>query len=118
MRNKETLRSALAGAAAGTVNGLFGAGGGMVMVPLLSRNSGFREREVFSCSVLIILPMCLVSLGIGSGGIVPWKSAWPYLVGGIPGGLLAALVGKRIPLTWLHRFLGGMILYGGLKYLC
>ena len=118
MHWKEKLRSGFAGAAAGAVNGLFGAGGGMVLVPLLSHTGEFEQREVFSSSVLIILPICLVSLGIGSGGQLPWKEAWPFLLGGIPGGLLAALIGRRIPLQWLHRFLGVMILYGGLKYLC
>lgn len=112
------LHSLVAGAAAGAVNGLFGAGGGMILVPILSRHSDFSESEVFSSSVLIILPICLVSLGIGSGWQLPWDQAWPFLVGGIPGGILAALVGRRIPLVWLHRFLGVMICYGGIKYLC
>lgn len=118
MHWNEKIRSAIAGAAAGAVNGLFGAGGGMVLVPLLCAGKEFTEREVFSSSVLIILPICLVSLGISSGGQLPWDAALPFLLGGIPGGILAALVGKRIPLLWLHRFLGVMILYGGLKYLC
>ena len=112
------LRSLMAGAAAGAVNGLFGAGGGMLLVPLLSRKTEFTEAEVFSSSVLIILPMCLITLGIGSGGGLPWKAAFPFLLGSIPGGLLAALVGRHIPLKWLHRFLGVMILYGGWRYLC
>ena len=37
MRKKEFLPMALAGLAAGTVAGLFGAGGGLVLVPLLRR---------------------------------------------------------------------------------
>ena len=112
------IRSLAAGTAAGAVNGLFGAGGGMVLVPMLSRNTDFSESEVFSSSVLIILPICLVSLGIATGWQLPWHEAWPFLVGGIPGGILAALLGKRIPLVWLHRFLGVMICYGGIKYIC
>ena len=70
------LHSLVAGAAAGAVNGLFGAGGGMILVPILSRHSDFSESEVFSSSVLIILPICLVSLGIGSGWQLPWDQAW------------------------------------------
>ena len=112
------IRSLAAGAAAGAVNGLFGAGGGMVLVPMLSQKTELDEREVFSSSVLIILPICLVSLGVSTGWQLPWEEAWPYLVGGIPGGILAAVLGKRIPLVWLHRFLGVMICYGGIKYLC
>lgn len=112
------LRSLAAGTAAGAVNGLFGAGGGMVLVPMLSGNTDFSESEVFSSSVIIILPICLVSLGVSTGFRLPWSQAWPFLVGGIPGGVLAALWGKRIPLVWLHRFLGVMICYGGIRYLC
>ena len=37
MKWKNYLRPALCGAAAGFVNGFFGAGGGMVLVPLLIR---------------------------------------------------------------------------------
>ena len=111
-------RSLAAGAAAGAVNGLFGAGGGMVLVPMLSNGSDFTEQEIFSSSVLIILPICLVSLGVSTGFRLPWDQAWPFLIGGIPGGVLAAWLGKRIPLVWLHRILGAMICYGGIRYLC
>lgn len=110
--------SAVAGLAAGAVNGLLGAGGGMVLVPILSHLSELEEKEVFSSSIVIILPICLVSLLANSGGTLPWDLAWPYMLGAVPGGLLAGLFGKRIPVKWLHRFLGIMILYGGIRYLC
>lgn len=112
------LGSALAGLAAGAVNGLLGAGGGMVLVPILSHHSELEEKEVFSSSIVIILPICIVSLLSSSGGALPWGLAWPYMLGAIPGGLLAGLFGKRIPVKWLHRSLGIMILYGGIRYLC
>ena len=118
MKIKKRLRSILAGGAAGAVNGLFGAGGGMVLVPLLSGSGELTESEVFSSSIVIILPMCLVSLISGTGWRLPWSEAWPFLIGGIPGGLLAAVLGKRIPVVWLHRLLGLLILYGGIRYLC
>lgn len=118
MKLHKKLRTALAGGAAGTINGLFGAGGGMILVPMLSHSGEFTDHEVFSSSVVIILPMCIVSLAINSGGTLPWGDALPYLIGGIPGGILAGMYGKRIPVTWLHRFLGVLILYGGVRYLC
>ena len=46
MRKK--ICSILAGLAAGAVNGLLGAGGGMVLVPILSAGSTLEEREIFS----------------------------------------------------------------------
>ena len=39
--------SLLAGALAGFINGFFGAGGGMVLVPLLSGFAGSRIRQRF-----------------------------------------------------------------------
>lgn len=118
MKLHKKLRSAFGGFAAGVVNGLFGAGGGMVLVPLLASGSDFTEEEVFSSSIVIILPICVVSLIANSEGTLPWGSAWPFLLGGIPGGILAGMVGRNIPTKWLHRFLGFLILYGGVRYLC
>ena len=116
MRKK--LYSILAGLAAGAVNGLLGAGGGMVLVPILSAGSDLEEKEIFSSSIVIILPICIVSLLANSGGTLPWAQAWPYLLGAIPGGLLAGFFGRKIPVKWLHRGLGAMIVYGGIRYLC
>ena len=109
----------LAGACAGSVNGLFGAGGGMVLVPLLTLVTGLREREIFPCSISVILPICLISLGVtaASDGI-PWQQATPYLLGSALGGVAAGLWGKKIPVQWLHRGLGILILWGGIRYLC
>ena len=50
----------LAGLCAGAVNGLFGAGGGMVLVPLLTGIAKLDDDAVFPCSVSMILPICLV----------------------------------------------------------
>ena len=109
----------LAGGAAGAVNGLFGAGGGMVLVPLLTGLTDLDEAAVFPASVSTILPICVVSLAVtaGSDGL-PLDKAWPYLLGSIVGGLLAGWTGNRIPVTWLHRALGVLILWGGVRYLC
>lgn len=108
----------LAGLAAGFTNGLLGAGGGMVLVPILSRDAQIKEREVFPCSVAIILPICLTSLTVQSfQGALPWQQALPYLLGAVPGGILAGIFGQRIPTKWLHRALGILILVGGIRYL-
>ncbi len=109
----------LSGLFAGAVNGLFGAGGGMVLVPMLQKSGELSESEVFPSSVAIILPLCILSIFVGSlSAPIPWKTALPYLLGSIPGGILAGLLGKKIPVKWLHRALGLIILWGGVRYLC
>lgn len=119
MFHKKHCMTALAGAAAGAVNGLFGAGGGMVLVPLLTVCTPLDENRIFPASVSVILPICIVSLifTLPQAGL-PLIDAWPYLLASIPGGLLAGLVDGKIPVKWLHRALGLLILWGGFRYLC
>jgi uncharacterized membrane protein YfcA len=109
---------AISGLCAGAVNGLFGAGGGMVLVPLLIKTSKLREEEIFPASVCIILPVCIVSLfmSISAQGI-ELQLLLPYLAGSAGGGLIAGLLGQKVPTIWLHRMLGALILWGGIKYL-
>lgn len=109
----------LAGICAGAVNGLFGAGGGMVLVPLLSSNADLQEQEVFPASVAIILPICLVSLTFSLDvKSFDWFATLPYIIGSAAGGVLSGFLGKAIPTLWLHRILGAFILWGGVRYLC
>jgi len=118
MSGKNTWGLILAGSCAGAVAGFFGAGGGMVLVPLLTAFGGLKEDEVFPGSICVILPVCLVCiLADAASGSLPWKEAFPYLLGSAGGGVLAGVWGKQIPVKWLHRGLGILILWGGWRYL-
>lgn len=112
------LRPALAGGAAGLVNGFFGGGGGMVLVPLLAGWCGLGQRKAFATSVAIILPMCALSAAIYlfRGGVDLWM-ALPYLVGGLLGGLLGGKLFRRMNMVWLRRLFALLLLYGGVKAL-
>lgn len=119
MKLKNILFCALSGFGAGAVTGLFGAGGGMVLVPLLCLLTDLEEDAVFPSSLSIIFPICLVSLSVTAiTGSIAWKEALPYLVGSAAGGVAAGLWGRKIPTVWLHRALGALILWGGVRYLC
>ena len=116
MSNKFCL--SVAGGAAGLINGLFGAGGGMVLVPMLNTKTGVAEQERFSASVAIIAPICVVSLIFSFPWNLSFRQILPYLAGSAIGGIAAGLWGQKIPTVWLHRFLGAVILWGGIRYLC
>ena len=119
MKHKKYWGFAIAGAAAGSIAGLFGAGGGMVLVPLLTLLTDIKDEEIFPVSVSITLPICIVILFIRFNEITPaFSLSLPYLLGSIPGGLLAGLTGSKIPTKLLHRVLGLLIIWGGFRYLC
>lgn len=119
MKKHKFLGLILAGLGAGAVNGLFGAGGGMVLVPLLSLLTPLDDRDIFSASIAVILPICIVSLtATAIAGSIAWRESIPYLIGSAVGGLSAGLWGQKIPVLWLHRGLGILIIWGGIRYLC
>lgn len=108
----------LTGLAGGLVNGLFGAGGGMVVLPLLAKTTDLEEKELFANCVAIILPLSVVSLAVYylRGGSFAVQSV-PYLIGGSIGGIIAGLLLKKLKAVWLHRTLGLFILWGGVRLL-
>lgn len=118
MRKIPYLGYALAGLGAGIVAGLFGAGGGMVLVPMLTALTDVPEEAVFPSSISIILPICIVTLtATALAGALAWSASLPYLAGSAVGGFFAGKFGKKVPAIWLHRGLGILILWGGYRYL-
>ena len=89
----------LAGALAGFINGFFGAGGGMVLVPLLLWLVRLEDKAAFSSAVAVILPLCAVSIAVYA----------------VHDGVLAGLWFRKIPAKALHLILGGVILAGGVR---
>ena len=96
---------------------MFGAGGGMVLAPLLGERAGISEQERFPTSIAIMAPICVLSLLLSAKWQLSLGQIIPYMIGSALGGIAAGLWGKYIPTLWLHRFLGLLILWGGIRYL-
>lgn len=113
---RQTGKFTVSGALAGLCNGLFGAGGGLFLVPLFTRWAGMDQRRAFATSVAVVLPLSLVSAGVYlCRGAVNLTAAWPYLLGGFAGGLLSGRVFTKVPVGWLRRGFGALLLYGGVR---
>ncbi len=101
------------GAAIGAVNGLLGAGGGLVCVPALMK-LGMERKAAHVNAVAIILPITLVSaVSYWLQGRVNPLDVLIYL----PGGLLGAFVGtkfmKKISPLWIKRIFGIFMIWAG-----
>ena len=118
MKLPDKWKSFLAGVGAGMVNGFFGGGGGMVLVPLLSRWCGLEQRKAFATSVAIILPLCALSsiIYFFRGGL-DFTVALPYLAGGLIGGFVGGKIFQKLNVVWLRRLFALLLLYGGVKAL-
>jgi len=108
----------LSGVAAGLTNGIFGGGGGIPLLVLLTKWAGVEEKKAFATCVAVIFPMCAVSAALWY-----WRAelsltaALPYLLGGFAGGLVGGKLFKKVPNLWLRRIFALFLLYGGWRYL-
>ena len=108
----------LAAVLAGTLNGLFGGGGGMVFLPILSRWGALSQRKLYATCVGVIFPVCLVSAGVyWFRGELPLAEALPYLAGGLVGGFLGGRLYGKVPTKWLKWLFAAFLFYAGVKYL-
>lgn len=113
---KQQHKYGIIGALAGAANGLFGAGGGLFLVPLLTAWAHLPQKKSFATSVAVILPLSLVSAVVYFlHGELSLQAALPYVAGGAVGGFLSGKVFRRVSLLWLRRLFGVLILYGGVR---
>ena len=112
------VKCALIGTAAGFVNGIFGAGGGMILVPLLSKWAGLDYKAALATSVAVILPVSVTSaLVYIFGHQFDIASAIPYALGGLAGGIIGGKVFKKVSAKWIRRIFAVFVIYGGVKNL-
>ena len=111
------FKSAVGGALAGAANGLFGAGGGTLLVPVLTRWAKLDDKQSLATTMCVMLPLCAVSAAVyvakSPSGLL--QSAVPYLIGGLIGGFIGGRVFKKMPTELLRKAFALLLIYGGIR---
>lgn len=85
------------GAFVGFVNGFLGAGGGMLLVPLIILILKMPTKVAHSTAILIILPICIVSgIVYAVKGGFDFAIFLPCLIGTIIGGVVGTFLLKKL----------------------
>ena len=85
------------GTAGGTLSGLLGVGGGVVMVPLLVLWAGFRQRDAHALSLGAIIPIsCASVVTYGVAGKIRVVDAAALAVGAVLGARIGASLLSRV----------------------
>ena len=91
------------GLTGGLLSGMFGVGGGIVLVPLLVTFAGLDQRKAAATSLLAILPSSIAgSITYLAHGEVDVLAAVVIAAGAIVGSLIGTRLLKRLPLAWLR----------------
>lgn len=107
---------ALCGAVVGFVNGFLGAGGGILLVPVLEFICKIDIKKSHSTAVLIIFPICLVSavLYCFKNGLT-LNVMIPVGIGSIVGGVVGTFALKKINSEWLFFVFAIIMILAGVK---
>lgn len=115
---KRIAYSLIIGALAGFVNGLFGGGGGMIVVPLLMWLLKLPSKKAHATAILIILPLSILSgLFYAAFGSLDVAVLIPAGLGVLGGGVAGALLLKKLSSKWVVIIFAGVMFAAGLKML-
>ncbi len=111
-----------AGLAAGFINGLLGAGGGVIIVRsaarLLPYDSHTSPRDVYATALAVMLPVSAVSAMAYAGmGVLEGGSGMRYILPAVVGGTVGALLLDRLHTQLLRAVFSAVAVYSGIAML-
>lgn len=115
---KKNFYLVIGGIAIGIVNGFFGGGGGMVCVPILEKMLKIDNKKSHATALAVMLP-----IGISSAIIylikipMDWSTFSLVTAGFVVGGLLGALLLKRLSGKVVRIIFIAVVLAAGIKML-
>ncbi|MTI66047.1 MAG: sulfite exporter TauE/SafE family protein [Firmicutes bacterium] len=113
---KINIKILIIGFLTGITNGLFGSGGGTIIVPSLVFILGLEEHKAHATAISIILPLTLISTFIYfNNGMLNFKIAILVALGGIIGGFSGAKLLKKIPSTILRKIFGLFMIIAAIR---
>ena len=92
------IKKVILGLIAGIICGLFGTGGGMILVPAFIYMLKIEPKKARATSLFCMLIMVIVSsIFYYKNNYIDWKVGVLCAIGGIVGGYLGAKILKRVP---------------------
>ena len=111
-----THKSVAAGMLTGAVNGLFGGGGGMIAVPVLSGLIGYPQKQAHATAIAVIAPVCAVSAAAYViGGYFDASVVIPAAIGNAAGGIIGAKLLSGLSVFWIKFVFAAAMLAAGIR---
>ncbi|MBR2500514.1 MAG: sulfite exporter TauE/SafE family protein [Clostridia bacterium] len=115
MKNKIWV-SIIGGLIAGFLNGLFGSGGGTLVVPFMTELLGVSVKKAHATAILIISAFTVVSLIFyGMNSMLDYKLALYVSAGGVVGGFLGAKLLPKISDNVIRKIFGAFMIIASIR---
>jgi uncharacterized membrane protein YfcA len=110
MPQSRSLKLAAIAAAAGVFSGLFGVGGGAVVVPLFILWLGYEEREAAGTSLAAIVIIAAVTAALHAlYGNVDFGKGVLIGVPAVFGALIGTRLQQRVPVRWISLIFAAVL---------
>ena len=112
------MKICIIGILAGIINGLFGSGSGMIILPALA--SSIDEIKARGTTLMSVLFLSIISsiFYIKNLSIqIELKTIWYVIAGGVIGGMLGAKLIQKIPIKYLQILLAIFMIGTGIRML-
>ena len=110
------LRAGFIGIGAGLLNGLFGSGGGIIVVPAMIHLLGVEEHDAHATAIFIILPLSVISLMVYfNNKYFDWEAVLRVGSGGIIGAGIGAWLLPRISVKVLSKLFAIIMIMAGIR---
>ena len=105
-----------AGVTAGIASGMFGIGGGVILVPLLGLLLGFSQHCAQGTSLVALIPPTglLAVIAYARSDYVSWKIGLLLIPGLFLGGIVGGSLAKMIPAARMRRIFAALIFLLGI----
>ncbi|HKF25327.1 MAG TPA: sulfite exporter TauE/SafE family protein [Candidatus Acidoferrum sp.] len=109
----------LTGLAGGIASGLFGIGGGTIMVPILVLLLGFTQHRAQGTSLVALIPPTglLAVVAYGKAGYVDWRVGLLLIPGVFLGGIAGGNIARRVPAAPMRKIFAALMFLLGVYQL-
>ncbi|QUH26027.1 sulfite exporter TauE/SafE family protein [Serpentinicella alkaliphila] len=112
------IKILIIGFSAGLINGIFGAGGGMIVVPALTCFFNVEQHKAQATAISIILPFAIISSYVYYiKGFVDIGTTFQVAIGGIIGSYIGSKALTRFSDTALRKIFGVFIILAAIRML-
>ena len=118
MKKVKKVHIVLFGVLIGLINGLFGGGGGMIVVPVLTKFFGFSQKQAQATALFVILPISIASSIIYiTHNSINFSQSWPVILSIVAGGAGGALLLNKLNNKVVRIIFIALILISGISML-
>lgn len=112
----QKIKFGILGFIAGILNGIFGAGGGLLVVPML-QSQEIEPKKAHATSIAIILPLSAISAGmyLFNGISMDWGQFGVVVPLGLIGAVLGSLLLAKMQNKLLKKLFGLIMIFSAMR---